>query len=208
MQNSKLKNTIQYSSSSDEELVVLILKHDWNALHELFKRYQRPFFNLAYRFTGSPDDAEDLAEEILLRIYKYLKTFDQTVRFKPWAFKIATNTCLTFKVQKSKLKVFNFSLLHNPAKLNGEEEGSEEAIDFQDEKVDLVKEVQNNEISARVQKALQRLPSKYRLAVYLYFFEELKYEEIANDLDLPINTVRTHIKRGKEKMKEELRDLI
>ncbi len=203
MQSTKIKEKIQYSSSSDEELVVLILKHDWNALHELFKRYQRPFFNLAYRFTGSPGDAEDLAEEILLRIYKYLKTFDQTVRFKPWAFKIATNTCLTFKVQSSKLKVQSFS-----SKLKIDEDGNEETIDVQDEKVDLVKEVQNNEISARVQKALQRLPSKYRLAVYLYFFEELKYEEIANDLDLPINTVRTHIKRGKEKMKEELKDLI
>ncbi len=126
-----------------------------------------------------------------------------TEKFRPWAFKVATNTCLTFKVKNSRLR----RGFVGQAKLKNED-GEEEPLEFPDDKVDLVRETEKNEIARRVQKALQKLPEKYRLALYLYYFEDLKYEEIAEDLGLPINTVRTQIKRGKEKMKEELRDLI
>jgi len=94
------------------------------------------------------------------------------------------------------------------SKLKVDDDQGEYESEVADDKVDLVKETVRNEVSERVQKALMRLPDKYRLALYLYYFEDLKYEEITEDLNLPVNTVRTHIKRGKEKMKEELRDLI
>jgi len=203
VQSAKLTDKLQLSLISDEDLVVLILKRDWEALRELFKRYQKPFFNLAYRFCGDRFVAEDLTSEILWRIYGYLQSFDSQRKFKSWAFKVATNTCMTHVVQSSKFKVQSYG-----SKLKVDDDQGEYESEVADDKVDLVKETVRNEVSERVQKALMRLPDKYRLALYLYYFEDLKYEEIAEDLNLPVNTVRTHIKRGKEKMKEELRDLI
>ncbi len=196
-----MREKIDYASILDEKLVGDVLKYNWEALRELFRRYQRPFFNLAFRFTGDRYAAEDLTSEILWRIYGYLKTFDQSKKFKPWAYKVATNTCLTYvskelSIKKQVLRIEEES-----------EDGKKLEDDLEDKKANLIEETQKNEISERVQKALMKLPKKYRLALYLFYFEELKYEEIANTLDLPVNTVRTHLKRGKEKMKMELTDL-
>jgi RNA polymerase sigma-70 factor (ECF subfamily) len=191
---------------TDEELVTKIVKHDREALGELFRRYHQRFYNLAYRFLGDYFLADDLTSEIFLRIYKYLKSYNVNQKFKPWAYKIATNTCLTFKVKNSRLPL-RIGGFVGQAKLRNED-GREEPLEFPDNKVDLVRETEKNEVAERVQKALARLPEKYRLALYLYYFEDLKYEEIAEDLELPINTVRTHLKRGKEMLKKDLADLI
>lgn len=191
---------------TDEDLVLKALKDDKLALGELFKRYHKRFFNLAYRFSGDYFAADDLTSEIFLRIYRYLKSFDRTKAcFKTWSYKIAANTCLSFKTKNLKLKTQNYN-----AKVNNEDgeeaETLEEAIpDF---KVDLLKELEIHEIGQRIQKALSQLPQKARLALYFFYFEDLKYKEIADTLDLPINSVRTHIRRGKEKLKEALQDLI
>jgi RNA polymerase sigma-70 factor (ECF subfamily) len=191
---------------SDEELAIKVLKKNREALGELFRRYHKPFFNLAYRFLGDYYLADDLTSEIFLRIYKYLKSFDRKALFKPWAYKVATNACLTFKVKSSRFP-FRIGGFVGQAKLKNED-GEEEPLEFPDNKVDLVRETEKNEVAERVQRALNKLPEKYRLALYLYYFEDLKYEEIAGDLGLPLNTVRTHLKRGKEMLKKDLVDLI
>lgn len=192
------------SSLSDEELA-LKAQSDKEALGELFRRYHKRFFNLAYRFCGDFFTAEDLTSEIFWRIYRYLKTFDQTkASFKTWGYKIAVNTCLTFRNQKAKIKTQNIN-----KKLVGED-GEEEnlAETIPDPKVDLMREVEKNEVSQRIQKALNTLEEKFRLTLFLFYFEDLKYEEIAEILKMPVNTVRTNLRRGKIRMRKELQDLV
>jgi len=194
-----------FSSYTDGQLVKGILKKDWFFLRELFKRYTKPFFNLSYRFSGDRQTAEDLTSEILWRIYKNLNKFDIKKPFKPWAFKVATNVCLTYSKTKQRSVTFS-SILWWRKKNEGLEEVGE--FEVEDKKTNLMEEIEKNEISRRVQKALKKLPEKYRLCLYLYYFEDLKYEEIADNLEIPINTVRTHIKRGKEGLKKYLGDLL
>lgn len=187
------KQTV-YSSLSDEILVERALKRGKEALGELFRRYQKPFFNLAYRFSGDYYLAEDLTSEIFWRIYRYMRTFNsRKAKFRTWAFRVGTNTCLTYKAQSHDLR------------LGGNEEEKPEA-EIADQKIDLIKEAESNELGEKVQKALLKLPEKYRLAIYLYYFQDLSYNEVAETLNIPVNTVRTHLKRGKERMKEELKD--
>ncbi len=202
------------SKTTDEELVSRILRHNREALGELFRRYHQRFYNLAYRFLGDAYLADDLTSEIFLRIHKYLKSYNKSQSFRPWAYKIATNVCLTFKVKNSRLRQLGLRShlgegggFVRQAKLK-DEEGKEVLLEIADEKVDLVKETERGEVAERVQKALNKLPEKYRLVLYLYYFEDLKYKEIAEDLELPINTVKTHLKRGKEMLKRDLADLI
>ncbi|MGI5826383.1 MAG: RNA polymerase sigma factor [Patescibacteria group bacterium] len=191
---------------TDEDLAIKALKNDKLALGELFKRYHKRFFNLAYRFSGDYYAADDLTSEIFLRIYRYLRSFDRAkASFKTWGYKIAANVCLTFQSQKVKVKIQKLN-----TKLKNEDGEETETLEdmIPDPKVDLLKEVEINEIGQRIQKALGELPKKPRLSLYFFYFEDLKYEEIAVTLELPINTVRTHIRRGKEKLKIELKDLI
>jgi len=190
------------SSLTDEELAVRAQRSK-EAFGELFRRYYKRFFNLAYRFCGDSFAADDLTSEIFLRINRYLKSFKQNLSFKTWAYKVATNTCLTYKVKSAKFKVQSFS-----SKLKIDEDGEVREFEVEDEKINLVQEVINNNISSRVQKALGELPQKPRLALYLFYFEDLKYEEIAQILKMPVNTVRTNLRRGRIKLQEELRDLI
>jgi RNA polymerase sigma-70 factor (ECF subfamily) len=193
------------SSLTDEKLVARALKHDRTALGELFERYHKLFFNLAYRFCGDYYQADDLTSEIFLRVYRYLKSFDQKKKFRSWSYKVAANTCLTYQAKKARRKEQGLS-----SKLGFEGEGEAIALEevLADTKVDLVRQAEVGEIETRVQGALNSLPKKSRLTLYLYYFEDLKYEEIAVSLGLPLNTVRTQIRRGKERLKKELADLI
>jgi len=196
------KDYIQ-SSFSDEELVKRILKRDFEALGELFKRYERSFYYLAYRFTGDHYSADDLASEIFLRIYRYLPSFRLGKQFKPWAMRVAANACLDFvkdsKIQRSKeAKMTRFD----------NEMGVEVEIEIEDKHVNLQNSLEKREIEEKVQEELLKLPERYRLALYFYFWEDLSYDEIAKVLAVPLNTVRTHIKRGKERLEKALGDLV
>lgn len=188
--------------ATDEELVKKILKRDFEALGELFKRYEKSFYNLAYRFTGDHYSADDLTSEIFLRIYRYLPSFNFEGKFRPWAFKVASNSCLDFvrgvKVQRCK-----------GAKLTRiDEDGVEVELEIEDKKANVQENFEKKEIAEKVQIELLKLPEKYRLALYFYFWEDLSYDEIAKIMEIPLNTVRTHIKRGKERLEKVLSDLV
>lgn len=197
---------------TDEELVQKVLKRDFEALGELFKRYEKSFYNLAYRFTGDHLAAEDIASEIFLRIYRYLPSFKvgpssaeasgDTRKFMPWAMKVAANTCLTFIKQSAKNKVQSADLV----RIN--EEGEEFRLEIEDKKINLQEDLEKKEIEVKVHQEMLELPKNYRLALYFYFWEDLSYDEIAKILEVPLNTVRTNIRRGKQRLKKTLKDII
>jgi len=187
---------------SDEELVQRILKRDFEALGELFKRYERSLYNLAYRYTGNHFDADDLASEIFLRIYRYLPTFKTEKNFRFWAFKVASNSCLDC-VKKLTAKSYHLSALRRK-----NEEGEEVEVEIEDKKADVQKNFEKKEIDKRVRSELLKLPEKYRLALYFYFWEDLSYDQIAEVMGLPLNTIKTHIKRGKERLEKTLSELL
>lgn len=186
---------------TDEELVDKILKRDFGALGELFKRYEQSFYRLAYRFTGDHFSADDLASEIFLRIYRYLPSFDRNKNFRFWAMKVASNACLDFVKDAQKSKTW---------RLAAEEETFSSKIPeekLEDKNVNIQKDYEKKELEERVQMAMLQLPEKYRLVLYFYFWEDLSYDEIAKLTGEPLNTVRTHIKRGKKKLEKDLADL-
>jgi len=179
-----------------------ILKRDFEALGELFKRYEVSFYNLAYRFTGDHYSSDDLASEIFLRIYRYLPSFKKGSQFRPWAMKVAANTCLTRtkQISNSQSQISSFTIK--------DETGEEKEIEIADKKINLEKDYFKKKMNERVRRALLDLPVNYRLALYFYFWEDFSYDGIARILGIPLNTVKTHIKRGKAKLKSELTGLL
>ncbi len=162
-----------------DELWVERALQDPNSYEELVRRYQRRLYNLAYRLTGDGDEAQDLAQEALVRAYTALPRFRQGERFSPWVYKIAVNLCINY-LRRRKFQV----------PLN-------EEAPFVDASLTPEQALEKEETRAAVQKAIMALPEQYRTVVLLRHQQELPYADIAETLGLPLGTVKTHLFRAR-----------
>jgi RNA polymerase sigma-70 factor (ECF subfamily) len=175
-------------AESDEALAQRALA-DRDAFAELVRRYADRIFNLAYRMTGDRAEAEDLAQEAFLHAYRGLASFKPDRAFGAWVYRIAVNICLTHRRRRASAIVEPLSE-HGAALLDTSEPANAVA--------------ERRETQAAVQQAILSLPPMYRAVIILYHLEERPYSEIAELLDLPINTVRTHLHRGRAMLREKL----
>lgn len=181
---------------SDEALVAQHLRGDDQAFAALVARYTAPIFNLAFRLTDDRAEAENATQETFLRAYSALPRSRTDLAFKPWLFQIAVNLCRDL-ARKKRPAAF--------ADLAQEDESSpEEAIE--DETPLPLAQVEGRELEAALTRAVADLPEIYRAVVTLRYTEELSYEEIAAVLQLPVNTVRTHLFRAKAMLRKALCD--
>jgi RNA polymerase sigma-70 factor (ECF subfamily) len=176
------------SQKTDHDLILSALAGDHPAFAILVERYVSPLYKFSYRYVRNGPDAEDVAQETFLRVWKNLKKFDQSKNFKTWIFAIAKNA--SFDLLK-KRKPMPFSQI-------GEEADAVEAVlapyvavsDALDDAFDqgLLKE--NFDV------ALAKLPSHYRDVMVLRYTDNLKFREIAERLGEPIDTVKSRHRRG------------
>lgn len=159
------------------------------AFEELVRRYQNRIYSLAYRMTGDNVEAYDLTQDAFLRCYSALPSFNPELRFAPWLYRIATNLCLNF-LQSSRVR-----------KGGGDPELALRIADRGKQPDSLYEEKEQRQ---RIHLAILRLPAKYRAVVVLRHLQDRTYEEIAAILDLPLNTVRTHLFRARELLRRSL----
>ncbi|HIE50637.1 MAG TPA: sigma-70 family RNA polymerase sigma factor [Armatimonadetes bacterium] len=184
---------------TDETLVQRCLNGDTEAFDALVRRYQRPIYNLAYRLTSDPEEANDLAQEIFLRVYERLHTFQPEAAFRPWLYRVATNWCLNALKRRRPPTV--------SLETGGGIEGEERPLELPDLVEDPARLAERRELQERVQQAILTLPPKYRIVMLLRYAQGLSYEEIATALEMPLGTVKIHLHRAKAHLKERLRDL-
>lgn len=178
------------AAATDVELVTTHLAGDPRAFSELVKRYTQAIYNVAYRFTNDAHEAENLTQETFLRAWNVLPRLTLDKPLKPYFVRIAVNLCHDWAEQK---KLANVTPL---------EEGDE--IDFPDEESDPLRAVSDAELRDRVRANIELLPPLYRTVITLRYTEEMSYDEMATALDLPVNTVRTHLHRAKTRLRELL----
>src|SRR5581483_3395913 len=142
-----------------------------------------------YRFVGDPQEAENLTQETFLKAWGALPRVALGKPLKPYFIKIAVNLCRDWADKKNIAQVD--SLDANDTEPPGEEN-------------DLLQTVSDQELRARVRAQLDLLPPLYRTVITLRYTEELSYEEMATALDMPLNTVRTHLHRAKARLRELL----
>jgi RNA polymerase sigma-70 factor (ECF subfamily) len=155
------------------------------AFSELVDRYRAPIVRLAYRLTRDPDEAKDIAQDAFLRAYRRLGEFRPDRPFARWLFVIARNASLDAIRRRRRL------VLVDSSDTRPEEPGPEELALLSDR-------------ATRVHAALEALPQKYRSVLELYYVSELRYREIAVELDIPIGTVKTYISRAKRRLRDNL----
>jgi len=181
--------------SSTDALIERCLAGDQTAWDEIVRTHWRKVFNLAYKFVGRHDEAEDLAQDIFLKIFKALHTFDRRANFQTWLISISRNLCIDHyrsvrKERETMAREVDASDLMPVSRERGPH-GELEQIDLRH----LIRE------------ALAALPPALKEAVMLRDLQEFSYQEIADRLNLPEGTVKSRINRGRLELARQLRRL-
>ncbi len=174
---------------TDEELVEKVRKEDSELYAEIVKRYQQKLYRYLRYLTNRPSEAEDLLQDVFIKTYRNLSSFNTKKKFSPWIYRIAHNEGINFAKKVSKKKEISLEDLGEIDFSSGRENNDLENV--------LVKE----EIRKKVKECLDELTIKYREVLTLYYFEEKSYREISDILKIPIKTVGTLIFRGKRIVK-------
>jgi len=177
---------------SDKELVVLAIKGDMKAFEQLVSLYEKPIFRYILRFVTHKENAEDLVQETFIKIFRSLKSFDPEYKFKTWIFTVATNTVYDWlRKAKNNKELF---IIDDP--------------DINFETIDDRFSYKLTEDKELIDNALKNIKPVYQSVIVLYYRDGLSYQEIAEVLKVPINTVKTYMYRAKEALSEVLTEKI
>lgn len=190
--NNNMLTNPECQAKTDEELVFLVLKNPDNFLY-IMDRYQAPLLRFIRRISGvSLADAEDILQEVYIKVYKNLNSFDISLKFSSWIYRITRNHVISENRKKRHYQEFL---------LDEDDTGENKFIS----RIDLPKEIDNVLNQEMIAKVLTNMDEKYREALVLRFLEEMDYQEMADILKKPIGTVGTLINRAKKVFYEELK---
>ena len=186
----------------DAQVVGLLLRRclsgDAAAWEDIVRRYQRRIYNICYRFAGSAEDADDLTQEVFIKMYKTLNSYDvERGAFLTWVTTITRNL-LVDHFRKGKHDRLTDSLDANPAQ---EEDGRSLGEQIEDKSTaSPAEQVRSREAGEAVHEALQKLSPELREAVILRDLQDMDYKEIAGVLKVPEGTVKSRINRGRAEL--------
>ncbi len=178
---------------SDEKLAELVQKGDTEKFGLLMERYQAKLFRYGRKFLASEDNIEDVVQDVFIKTYQNIQSFDIAQKFSPWIYRIAHNTYInTIKKNSVEfLHFFDFDTLVSHTVVEDP----------------LVREREQKEIKEIVDTGLSKIEPKYREILILYYIEDLSYKEISDILRIPTSTVGVRIMRAKDMLKNEYKKL-
>jgi len=182
-----------FQNKTDVELVSLALADQDIFLH-LMQRYEKKLLRYIRRFTGlSTECAEDALQESFIKIYQNLNSFDSSLSFSSWAYRITHNETVTYLRKTKKIETVSIEV-------DGDDETS--LIDVLQSDVDIEHEVSRNDLNKKIREAINMLSPKYREVLVLKYLEDLSYDEISDVLKIPMGTVGTLVNRAKTQFKQ------
>ncbi len=179
---------------SKDDLILLkkAQKGDIAAFEELVSSNQSHIYNLCYRMTHNAQDAEDMAQEALLKAWRNLNRFNAKSSFSTWLHRIAVNTCLD-KLRKKKAKTVSIQEMGETGQLITDER----SMHIQERSAD----------RQQLKEALKALPPKHRAIIILRDVQGYSYEEISDILKCPMGTVRSRLARARNKIMDFIKDM-
>src|SRR6266699_5479371 len=188
-----LSNIVTSYTEQDEALLVDASKRgDQDAFAQLVQRYQRRTFNLAFRILQQYDEASEITQETFLAAWQGLPSFRGDARFPTWLYRIAYNCSFKQLEQRKRDRAIQVELQ------------TEEMVtsSTQEQRVDA--EIESRARQALVHEQLANLPAKYRIVLVLRHLQDMTYEEMAEILTMPIGTIKTHLFRARNLLKERI----
>jgi RNA polymerase sigma-70 factor (ECF subfamily) len=188
----ELNSKFSSRAKEDVELVTLAQQGNQSAFAKLMERYRESIYFMALKMVHNRDDAEDLTQEAFSKAFNNLSHYSAEFAFSTWLFKIATNNCIDF-IRKKRLQTTS---LDSSAITN--EEGESPTIAVPDYNPNPEQTIIKEQRAERIRAVIEKLSPKYRQLIELRYFEELSYEEIAEQLDIPLGTVKAQLFRAKD----------
>ncbi len=194
------KMTKEMPQPTDADLVAAILKGEQELFSDLVTRYQGRLVNYLYRLLRNTQEAEDLAQEVFFKIYRALDRYNPKYKFSTWLFRVAQNAAID-QIRKRRLLLVSMDRQGS----GGEDLGTWE---FASSDPSPYGDLHNRERGEAIQVAIDGLPWDYRELIVLRHYGELSYDEIAKLKDMPLGTVKNKLFRGRQMMKERLREFL
>jgi RNA polymerase sigma-70 factor (ECF subfamily) len=176
-----------------------VKRGDRAAFTELVEKYKQPVMNFVHRSLRDETEAEDVAQNVFLQVFKSRARYERTAKFSTWLFTIARNLCLNELRRRSRHPAESLEESHA-------EHDDQPARQYEDKKIQLPTEnVLHGELAGKIEAALAELPEIQRTAILLCRQDELSYEEIAKVLGCSLSATKSVIHRGRETLKEKLK---
>ncbi|MHC4932931.1 MAG: RNA polymerase sigma factor [Planctomycetota bacterium] len=180
---------------SDVALMLSFQEGDQEAFSVLVDRHRNAIVNLTYRYLGNRSDAEDLAQEVFLRVYRARARYRPEAKFTTWLYRVAVNACLNEVRDRKNRPTFGAASL-----AGGDDEGFAPSV--ADERTESpVHAAERSELRERVRAAVDELPDRQRVALLLNKFHGLSYEDLAASMDLTIPAVKSLLVRARENVR-------
>ncbi len=177
------------NAKNDFNLVVKAREGDQKAYADLMHRYKDSIYFMALKMVNNKEDAMDLTVETFAKAFEKLDKYQPEFAFSTWLFRVGTNNCIDF-IRKKKLATQS---------INGmvDDDGDERPLQIKSDSLNPEEVSMKKEQSQTLKVLIDSLPARYRNLIVLRYFDELSYEEIAEQLDLPLGTVKAQLFRAR-----------
>jgi RNA polymerase sigma-70 factor (ECF subfamily) len=187
------------SERSDVELMLATAGGDEEAFGELVVRHRNAIVNLAHRYLRNRADADDLAQQVFLKVYRARKRYRPDAKFTTWLYRVAVNACLNEVRNRKRRMTWVAASLESGGDADSCGSASSRLADGGAEAPPEF--VEKEELKARVRDAVSRLPERQRLAILMNKFHGLSYEELAETLEMTIPGVKSLLVRARENVR-------
>lgn len=185
-----------------DEILVHCAKGDLNAFDQLINRYQRFVFNIIYQHLGSTDEVDDIAQEVFLRVFKFINHYRGQASFETWLYKVTLNYVRTHQRRRSVIGRF---FMDTPEHEDETGKTFDTIGRLADSAEDPARSMEHGRIAEEIMEVVRKMPLMYREVLIMREVSEMSYEEIAEVLGASQGTIKSRLNRAREIVRRKVR---
>jgi RNA polymerase sigma-70 factor (ECF subfamily) len=195
-------SAVSSDAVSDVDVMLRVKTGDESAFAYLVQKYRRPMIGFMYRLCRNPSNAEELAQEVFLRVYRSRTSYEPTAKFTTWLYRIATNLAVNYARDMRHERPENTVRLDEPDRETGT------TPDLADDSLTAEEQILKRERLAAIRGRVNALPERQRVAVIMHKYQQMDYREIAGVLKLSESATKSLLFRAYETLREQLKEFV